>query len=157
MPKREESKGETWVRNWEDAARGLALFYYYLVYFFLGKADEVGLQGRCQSLIADSFFRALPDSSFRYENITAVSRRRKFPSSCADWMERKTPPSSDVCSEKGQIPGIFPSSAMPRSFLQVPWVPLSHTGPFPGAGDVLPVLGMAPHGRGVGWIDRQPL
>lgn len=95
----------------------------FLIYFFLIKANEVELQERCKSLIGESFSRALPDGLFRYENITAGSWRRKFPSGCADWMERKTPPSSDVFSEEGQIPGIFPSSATLRSFLQVPWVP----------------------------------
>ena len=82
---------------------------FFLMYLFQIKADEVELQERCKSLTGESFFRALPDGSFHYENIAAGSRHRKFPSGRADWMERKTPPSSDVCSEKGQIPGIFPS------------------------------------------------
>lgn len=158
-PKREESEGETAVRNWEGSERrswGLVLFFYYLIYFFLIKANEVELQERCKSLIGKSFFRALPDSSFRYENITAGSRRRKFPSGRADWMERKTPPSSDVFLEKGQIPRIFPSLAMLRSFLQVPWAPPpSHTrDPSRGQAMARPTPGMAPQGRvRDGWTD----
>ena len=160
-PKREESEGETSVRNREESARhswGLALFYYYLIYFFLIKANEVELQERCKSLIGKSFFRALPDGSFRYENITAGSRRRKFPSGRADWVERKTPPSSDVFLEKGQIPGIFPSSATPWSFLQVPWVPLPSHAWDPSWGQAMAwhPPGRAPQGRGAGWMDRHP-
>lgn len=100
----------------------------------------------------------MPDGSFRYENITAGSRHRKFPSGRADWMERKTPPSSDVFLEKGQIPGIFPSPATPQSFLQVSWVPSpqSQMGPFLGAGDGPPPPGHGTTGQGCGidgWTD----
>lgn len=126
--RREESSGETSARNWE----GLDLFYY-LIYLFSIRANEVELQERCKSLIGEWFFRALPDCSLCYENITARAGVGNFQAAVLTGWKEKHLPAQMSSQRKGRSRGFFHPQQFHRASCKSPGFPHTHTRePFQG-------------------------
>lgn len=128
-PRQEESNGKT-ARSWEDSARcsrGLALFCYYLIYFFLIRANEAELQERCKSLIGEWIFRALPGCSLCYENITARAGVGNFQAALLTGWKEKHLPAQMSSQRKGRSRGFFHPQQFHRASCKSPgFPPLPH-------------------------------
>lgn len=127
--RQEESSGETSARNWEDSTRcfrGLDLFYY-LIYLFSIRANEVELQERCKSLIGEWFFRALPDCSLCYENITARAGVGNFQAAVLTGWKEKHLPAQMSSQRKGRSRGFFHPQQFHRASCKSPGFPHTHT------------------------------